>query len=299
MQPLHAQHSAIGTSPAKLKFWNPWLAVFTVAWLLGYVMLMPKPIEILYEGWPFIVVGFLGAIIGNITALGGGLIFIPVLIFGYHIPPVLALKTSIVTQAFGMTSGALAWRKSTAIPWYIIPWALPGLLVGCTISSLIVHPNTLLVKGLFGPVSILLGIMLLITAALTNDTQREQWQLKTKICVIIASLLGGLITGWVAIGEGEIVAAVLMLTFGFSAHRAISLGVCLLAISSIYLATLHTFVLGGIPWQIAAFTMLGSVFGARLAPICTRYFEPRKLKYIFAIIAILDGLLFIVQFWRS
>lgn len=282
-----------------LKYWSPWLAAFVATWVVLYSVLMPQPVQTFLTGYQFILVGFLGAVIGNITALGGGLVFIPVLIFGYHVPPLLALKTAIISQAFGMSSGALAWRQSTAIPGHILPWAIPGLVLGATLSSLVFHPSAYLVKGLFGPVSITLGCLLLLTVLRSKKVMVESWDSKVKCFVVFSSLLGGLITGWVAIGEGELVAAMLMLFFGYTSHRAISLGVCLLAICSIYLGTIHAFVLGGVPWEIAAFTLLGCVFGARMAPICARYLKPRALKVVFAVVAILDGILFMIQFFGA
>ena len=54
---------------------------------------------------------------------------------------------------------------------------------------------------------------------------------------------------------------------------------------------------------IAAFTGLGCVFGARLAPYLSRRSNPMVLKTIFAIIAICDGILFIIQYvmihWKN
>jgi uncharacterized membrane protein YfcA len=74
------------------------------------------------------------------------------------------------------------------------------------------------------------------------------------------------------------------------------LGVVLLSINSIYLALVHQFYFGGIPWDYAAFTGLGAVFGARLAPWLSRYTNPLTLKAIFAAIAIGDGIIFVVQY---
>ncbi|HMO23517.1 MAG TPA: sulfite exporter TauE/SafE family protein, partial [Candidatus Melainabacteria bacterium] len=106
------------------------LLLFVLLWTCCYFTWMPEPIDSFKNGAVFIVGGFLGAIIGNITAIGGGLIFIPILVFGYHLPAVAALKTSIATQAFGMTSGAIAWSREGKVPWSIVPWAIPGLLAG-------------------------------------------------------------------------------------------------------------------------------------------------------------------------
>lgn len=272
------------------------LVTFMLAWSIGYFSLMSNALDLLATNWPFILVGFVGAVVGNTTAIGGGLVFIPVLIFGYHLAPVDALKTAIISQAFGMTSGAVAWSREKKVPWHIVPWALPGLIIGSSISSLVIHPNAMLVKGLFGPVSIALGTLLLLMQLPKTNAQEQTWSRTAKGATIAASLVGGLLTGWVAIGEGEIVAATLMLGFGFAAQRAIALGVVLLSFTSLYLASLHITVLGGVPWDIAAFTGLGCVFGAQLAPALTRLTDQRSLKIYFAVVAILDGLLFLYQF---
>jgi uncharacterized membrane protein YfcA len=88
-----------------------------------------------------------------------------------------------------------------------------------------------------------------------------------------------------------------MLVYGVNVTACIGLGVVLLSINSIFLTFLHQFfVEGGVPWEIAAFTGLGCVFGARLAPFLSRRSNPFVLKTIFASIAICDGILFIVQY---
>ena len=78
--------------------------------------------------------------------------------------------------------------------------------------------------------------------------------------------------------------------------RAIGLGVALLAISSVVLTLVHWLFLGGIPWRMAAFVILGAVFGARLGPVVVHRFPPRVVKVGFAVVAIAHGLLFI---WQS
>ncbi len=280
---------------AKLTAVQTALFLFAPIWAIAYFCLMPHPWEALSKGYIFILVGFLGAVIGNMTAIGGGLVFIPVLIFIYHVPAVLALKTSIITQAFGMTSGAIAWNKQKSVNWQIVFWAIPGMLAGSTISSIVIHPSAALVKGMFGPVSISLGVLLFLTTLKTKERTRN-WGTKAKIATILSSFVGGILTGWVAIGEGEVLAATLMLFFGFSAIEAITVGVVLLSLNSIYLALLHTTILQGVSWEIAAFTVLGCVYGAQAAPYLASKFNGHTLKRIFAVVAILDGLLFVYQF---
>jgi hypothetical protein len=69
------------------KYFSNGLFVFSALWLVAFFSLMPNPIQTFLQGYPYVLVGFMGAVIGNLTALGGGLVFIPVLIFFGHVPP--------------------------------------------------------------------------------------------------------------------------------------------------------------------------------------------------------------------
>ena len=111
--------------------------------------------------------------------------------------------------------------------------------------------------------------------------------------LLLATACGAAITGWAAVGVGEVVAAWLMTRERMAPERAIRLGVVLLAVCSIVLALIHWFWLGGLPWSLAGFVILGAVFGARLGPVVAAAAGPRRLKVLFAAVAILDGLLMI------
>ena len=279
------------------RYWSWWLLLFVSAWTAGYFSLVPDPVALFKHNWVFIPVGFCGALLGNISAVGGGIVFIPVIIFLFHLPPVTALKIALTSQSFGMTSGAIGWIQKRVVPLRALKLTVPGLLIGSCISSLVIHPSALLVKLLFGPVSILLGVLTIVLSRRAGKSAASmEIPSNAAVPLFVISLIGGLITGWIAIGEGELVAALLMLVYRVNVATCIGLGVVLLSINSIFLTLIHNFLLGGIPWNIAAFTGLGCVFGARLAPYLSRRSNPMVLKTIFAIIAICDGILFIVQY---
>lgn len=282
-------------------YWSIWLFIFLAIWLACFFAIPEKPLELLTSKWPFIFIGFGAAILGNISAVGGGIIFIPAMMFIFHLDPVTALKVALLSQCFGMTSGALTWLQKEKIPTQLFALTIPALIIGSTISSLVIHPSAMLVKLFFGPVSIGLGILtLFLTFKKKNAGLREIiLSNNQKLLLVLTSFFGGLITGWVAIGEGEVVAALLMLGFNFSATLSVALGVVLLSINSLYLGVIHQFFLGGLPWEIAAFTGVGCVFGARLAPFLAQKIDPKYLKIIFAIIAIGDGCLFVFQYLFS
>ena len=284
-------------SERHFRYWSWWLLLFVVIWTAAYFRLAQDPVDLFKRNWVFIPVGFCGAILGNISAVGGGIVFIPVLIFLFHLPPVTALKIALASQSWGMTSGALGWIQKRVVPLRALKLTVPGLLIGSSISSLVIHPSALLVKLLFGPVSILLGVLtIVLSRKAVRSATASEIPAKAAAPLFLTALVGGLITGWIAIGEGEVVAALLMLIYRVSVAASIGLGVVLLSINSIFLTLLHNLLLGGIPWNIAAFTGFGCVFGARLAPYLSRRSNPMVLKTIFAIVAICDGILFIVQY---
>ena len=298
-------NAALKTCPEDLpgterhfRYWSWWLVAFVLVWAVALCGLASDPAGLLKKNWVFIPVGFCGALLGNISAVGGGIVFIPVIIFIFRFPPVTALKVALASQCFGMTSGAIGWMQKRVIPMRALKLTVPGLLLGSAVSSLLIHPSAILVKLLFGPVSILLGILTIAFSRRRTDAAITHTVIpdNAAIPLFIFSFIGGLITGWIAIGEGEIVAALLMLAYGVNVATCIGLGVVLLSINSIFLTTIHQFFLGGIPWEIAAFTGFGCVFGARLAPYLSRRSNPVVLKTIFASIAICDGILFIVQY---
>ncbi len=265
---------------------------------MGVLALPENPSEFIRAGLIYVPVGAAAAFLGNISAVGGGIVFIPAMMFIFHLPPVLALKVALGSQSIGMTSGAFAWLRVRKLPLEALKYTVPGLLLGSLISSVVIHPNPLLIKVIFGPVSIGLGILTLVLQKHKYKSAPGTFTLPpgARLPLLFTSVVGGLVTGWVAIGEGELIAALLMLAYGMDVAGCIGLGVLLLSINSVFLMLIHQFHLGGIPWEIVTFTGIGCVFGARLAPFVGRKFDALRLQRIFAMIAIADGVLFIFQF---
>lgn len=286
------QLSATAVS-SRVSFLSPWLFALTLVWLGVYWWAFPDPVGLAAGHWPLVVIGVLGAVIGNVTAIGGGIVFIPVMMFVYKTDPISALKLAFVTQAVGMTSGATGWLQRGEVPLNMLKYTVPPLIIGALVSTFVIHPQAMMIKALFGPIALITGLLTLIT--LDNKGVTNELPVKAYLPVMSIALVGGLITGWVAIGEGEIVAAFCMLVYGLNSNRAIGLGVVLLAINSILLALIHALYFGGVPWELAAFTMLGVLWGGRLGPFLAQWLSLRSSKKLFACVAVADGLLVTLQ----
>jgi len=281
----------VADAPARrLRFWSPWLLLFVAGWLVVFARAFPDPVLLASRNWPLIGVGFAGALLGNATAVGGGLVFVPVMTLVYGMAPLLSLKLALASQVFGMTSGAVAWAQRRMVPVEGLAPAIPGMLLGSLFGTFVVRPDSVLVKSVFGPISITIGVAILIL--LRHHGVRDRIPANAGLALFLAAVIGGMITGWVAIGQGEVIAAVLMLAFGLRTERSIGLGVVMLSLNSILLVLIHQFVWGDIPWEMAMFTGFGCVFGARMGPYLTQWIDQRKIKMVFAAVAIGDGLIF-------
>lgn len=272
--------------------WSWRLLSLIALWVVGAILLREQGATPFVERWPLFFVAMFGAVVGNATAVGGGLIFVPYMILFENLDPLQSLELALVVQAFGMTSGAVAWVRRGAVPRRGLSWMLIGLFAGCAFGTLVVAPSALLVKSAFGPVSIGIGVLVWILAGMrgrVGEIPEGTLPLLFGACVI-----GGLLTSWVAIGAGEVVAAALMAGLRVRADRAIALGVVLLASASIALGAFYA-VGGGVPWDLAVVMVPGVVLGARMAPALVGLLPEKGLKRLFAFIAIADGLLFTLQ----
>jgi uncharacterized membrane protein YfcA len=280
-------------APARLRYFSPWLLAPTLVWLIVYCTVFAHPLALAQRNWPLALFGVGGAIIVNVTAIGGGLIFVPMLMFAYSASPLAALKLAFMSQAAGMTCGASGWLGRREVPLRLLKWTVPGLIFGSLVSSFVFRPNPMLIKEMFGPVTLLAGVLTIWTldrrGGLLDLPPSANWP------VAAVSFAGGLITGWVAIGEGEIVAAFCMLVYNLNANRALGLGVVLLSLNSILLALVHALIFGGVPWDMAIFTMLGCMWGGRFGPYIAQWFSLKAAKKIFAGVAVCDGILMILQ----
>ena len=104
-------------APAKpLRYFSWGLPAFAIVWALLYFSLAPAPVQGFLNYYPLIAVGFATGILANISAVGGGLVLIPTMLFFYHFPAVMALKMTLASQSVGLSSGSIAWYKTGKIP---------------------------------------------------------------------------------------------------------------------------------------------------------------------------------------
>lgn len=259
------------------------------------------------------LIAFIAASVANATAIGGGFLFMPLFIFVYQLAPPLALKLSIATQAFGMTSGALTWgRKYIDKSAFLI--ASTASILGVWLATYSLAVPSGYIKPLFAIISLGVFIALVVEIRLkvTDQQQKVNFTLNTaSIFYVLAALVGGLVTGWTAIGVGEVVALYLLFFYRLKLDKAIGTGVAVLAVSSIAGFIFHID-LGGIPLELLMYTVPGVILGGRYGvkaamyiesnfkqPSSEKLYKKSPLKLIFAVVILIDCVVILLSEFLS
>lgn len=262
------------------------------------LLLAPMATVKMLEYVIFSFLGMAGAIFANATGAGGGVIFIPFfnqLAFSEQ----QAVATSFAIQCFGMTSGALTWwfhyrqQKTDLVLWQ----GFKRIIAITTVSSIIglwsvyafqFNAGATLAYS-FSWFSFLLGMAIIAMVAFLKP-QREHSQLSVFdwFAFIIIGLFGGVITAWLSVGVGELLAIYLILR-RFDVTMAVAAAVVVSAFTVWAAIGQHTLISFNVYWQVVLFAGPGAVLGGVIAKSLVTFLSARRLKLFFAFWLLISG----------
>lgn len=278
---------------------NPaFLITFVILWI-ALVALSPLEIAQVFNYGLFSLLGILGAIFANSTGAGGGVVFIPAfneLAFTEQ----QSIATSFAIQCFGMTAGALTWwlhyktEKSDLRLWCGFKRIITiGSL--CSIAGIwIVYGNGYTAPASlhqsFSWFSLVLGALIVITVFFIKPSrERSQIHYFDYCAITLICLLGGVLTAWLSVGVGELLAVYLILR-RFDVSMAVAAAVVVSAFTVWSAIWQHTVISFFVYWQVAIFAGPGAVLGGIFAKTLVSYLSATRLKLFFAFWLLVIGL---------
>ncbi len=271
------------------------------------LLAQPATVELVKEFGLFTGLGVIGAIFANATGAGGGVVFVP--FFNYlSFSAQSVVATSFAIQCCGMTAGALTWaayykhQHKQDNYWKVLPNALvltiPSSICGIGFAqyssqskSLLEHlwggANNLHIA--FGSFSVFLAIAIFASIPLMERTHFKK-DLQTKDLVILPFIgfLGGIITAWLSVGVGELVAVYLIIR-GFNVTMSIAVAVILSAFTVWSALPYHAFINPSVVWQVVLFAGAGAVVGGMIAKYVVLAFSVQRLKLFFGLWVLILG----------
>jgi uncharacterized membrane protein YfcA len=279
------------------KKWQfPYFRTLLVVLWLVLVFTRSDPFLLIIEYTGFSLLGVVGAIFANATGAGGGVIFVP-FFNQLNFDPTTTVATSLAIQCCGMTAGALTWwafyKKScmnnpqwnglAAVLYLTVPFSGAGIWAAQSYQYWVVEVTSADALHLsFGVFSIVLSLAIFATIPLLKKQDfKQHLSLFDYIALPMIGLLGGVVTAWLSIGIGELVAVFLIIR-RFNVTFSIATAVILSAFSVWAGVIYHILVSQQVYWPVVIFAGAGAVIGGMLAKHLVLYFSATHLKVFFA-----------------
>src|SRR5947209_11459116 len=170
-----------------------------------------------------IVIGFIVGILIGMSGVGGGVLLLPVLIFGLRVPPIVAVGSDALFNFFTKIPASLMHlKKGTVRRKVVLALALgsvPGSIAGV---KLLIHIRHLYGDGVNNFIKTAVGVLLIIVPLLLLFQKRIEEKVANRPPTMRGfagmSLIGlgaGFLVGMTSVGSGSIIMMLLLLFYSF------------------------------------------------------------------------------------
>ena len=247
-----------------------------------------------------VLMGLLVGTLVGLTGLGGGVLLLPLLIFGLGVPPIIAVGSDAVFNFFTkLGSGYLHWKQGS-VNWHLVASLVAGSVPGSFLGvSLLAHLRATYGNGVNDFLKVVTGLLLIIIPSLLvfqghlrqteddgteirNPERRYRWE------VVAIGFVSGILVGMTSIGSGSITMMLLMLMYPYAPVMMVGTDIVHAVALTGFTSTLHLH-LGTVDSSLVAALLIGSVPGGLLGTWLSSYVPGHWLKRILCGVLFLTG----------
>lgn len=248
------------------------------------------------ETWGFLACALIGLSLG-LTGAGGSILTVPVLVYLFAAPPLLATSYSLFVV--GSTSLLAAANKARRGEVLAGPALAFGLVSMGVVMAVRYYAVPHLPKSGYNEVSLMLFAILMILAAFSM-IRRKQTTINAGQVSLYRSLpyalLAGLVTGFLGAGGGFLLIPVLTQLLGLDMKKAAGTSLAVIALNSLAgfaLDLTHV----AIQWRfLLSITLIAGAGGMAGVALCGRI-NSQKLKVSFGWLILALGLIILSSEW--
>src|SRR4051812_8264637 len=170
-----------------------------------------------------ILVGFVVGILIGLSGVGGGVLLLPVLIFGLRVPAIIAVGSDALFNFFTkIPASLLHLKKGTVKGKVVLALALgsvPGSIAGV---KLLMHIRHLYGDGVNNFIKTAVGILLIIIPMLLLFQRHIEDRIANRPPTLrgfagmaVIGLVAGFLVGMTSVGSGSIIMMLLLLLYSF------------------------------------------------------------------------------------
>ena len=218
-----------------------------------------------------ILIGFIVGTLIGMSGVGGGVLLLPILIFGLRVPAIVAVGSDALFNFFTKIPASLMHlRKGTVRRKVVIALAvgsIPGSICGV---KLLMHIRHLYGDGVNSFIKMAIGILLIIIPTLLLFQRRIEERvsnrpptMKSFAGMTVIGLIAGFLVGMTSVGSGSIIMMLLLLFYSF--QPKVNVGTDILhAVLLTGVTGLMHFSLGNVDSTLVLSLLIGSIPGGLL-----------------------------------
>jgi len=243
---------------------------------------------------------FIGLIVGvlvGLTGIGAGVLLLPLLIFGFGIPAMVAVGSDAVFNSVTkLGSGYLHYRQGTVNRFLVVSLlagSIPGAIAGVALLALLrAHYGA----GVNEFLKVVTGLLLIVIPSLLlfqGERQPAEGGLGApqqgfRTPVVAIGLLAGFLVGMTSIGSGSVTMMLLLMMFPGSPVLIVGTDIVHAVVLTGFTSLLHLR-LGTIDPLLVGYLLVGSIPGALLGTRLSTLLPGHWLKRILCCVLLVTG----------
>jgi len=243
-----------------------------------------------------ILVGFVVGILIGMTGVGGGVLLLPVLIFGLRIPPIIAVGSDALFNFFTKIPASLLHLKRGTVRLKVVlalaVGSVPGSICGVNLLMHIRHlygngVNSF-IKSAVGLLLIAIPLLMLFQRRIEESVAHRPPTMKGFAGMAVIGLLAGFLVGMTSVGSGSIIMMLLLLFYSFSPRVNVGNDIVHAVILTGVTSLLH-FRLGNVDTGLVLTLLIGSIPGGLLGSHLSTRMPMLWLRRILCTLLLITG----------
>jgi uncharacterized membrane protein YfcA len=215
-----------------------------------------------------ILIGFVVGVLIGMTGLGGGVVLLPLLIFGLRVPAIVAVGSDAVFNF--VTKIGSSWvhlRKGTVRRRVVVALAagsIPGSILGV---SFLAHLRDVygsgvndFIKSAVGVLLIVIPTLLLLQRRIEDRVASRPPTAKSFLGMAVIGLVAGFLVGMTSVGSGSIIMMLLLLFYSYAPKVMVGTDIVHAVILTAVTSLLH-YRLGNVDASLVGCLLIGSIPG--------------------------------------
>ncbi len=225
--------------------------------------------------------GFIIATLATLVGIGGGLLWMPYLIFLAHLDPGQAVVTSLVIQVGGMGSGSVTVvrtkKADLRLALFLGVCAFPGVPIGVWISTFVPGDSVVFILG----VACLAIGLVFVYAQEGPDRGPNNVSFRRTAPYLWLATLFSIMTGLLSMGVGDFLVPILRNRLRMSMEAAMGACLIVMAMNAALAAALHIMIGERFATSLVLWAIPGVLLGGQVGPRLAGRIPDQTLKEIF------------------